>query len=61
MNLFFPNPRTIKPKTRVQSNPEQCKILYKILILHRNLQNMKKSSNPNSHEKTNPKKSCLIR
>ena len=60
MNLFFSNPRTIKPKTRVQSNPEQCKISYKISILHRNLQNMKKSSNPNPHEKTNPEKSSNL-
>ena len=60
MNLFFmlfPNPRTIKPRTRAQLNPEQCKISYKIPILHRNLQNMKKSSNPKPHEKTNPEKS----
>ena len=60
MNLFFMfflNPRTIKPKIRAQSNPVQCKISYKIHILHRNLQNMKKSSNPNPHEKTNLEKS----
>ena len=60
MNLFFmlfPNPRIIKPRTRAQSNPEHCKISYKIPILHRNLQNMKKSSNPKPHEKTNPEKS----
>ena len=55
--MFFPNPRTIKHRTRAQSNPEQCQISYKISILHRNLQNMKKSSNQNPHEKTNPEKS----
>ena len=55
--MFFPNPRTIKPRIRAQSNPGQCKISYKIPILHRNLQNIKKSSNPNPHEKTNPEKS----
>ena len=60
MNLFFPTPRTIKPKTRAQSNPEQCKISYKIPILHRNLQDMKNSSNPNQHEKTNLEKSLNL-
>ena len=32
--MFFLYPRTIKSKTRAQSNPEQCKISYKIPILH---------------------------
>ena len=58
--MFFPNPRAIKPRTRAQSNPEQCTISYKIPIHHRNLQNIKKSSNPNPHEKTNPEKSSNL-
>ena len=58
--MFFSNPRTIKPRARAQSNLEQCKISYKIPILHRNLQNMKNSSNPNQHEKTNPEKSSNL-
>ena len=58
--MFFRNPRTIKPRARAQSNPEQCKISYKIPILHQNLQNMKNSSNSNQHEKTNPEKSSNL-
>ena len=35
--MFFPTLRTIKPRVRAQSNPEKCKISYKIPILHRKL------------------------